>query len=157
MLCEIVIQDLVPDDFLPLMRDYAVLGKKYDPDCEKITDMTGCGNKYKAYKMIAKVPWPMSGRYSFCVAYPYENANEGEHIFILSQEGTESVHEQNLNEDEKKNQLLAALHHIGYKWSPIKDDKGKVTGTNMFMTVDQSMGGNIPKWLEEMAGPAGMI
>jgi hypothetical protein len=160
LIIECLIPDMVPDDWLVMMNNMEYYSLKYDKECERMEKLEGAGDKYEAWKMIFRLPSFLTPRYCFLACYPFLNCGDGEHAYVMSVEGLESVFEQNTTADEKAKWIHAQMHHIGYKFIPERNEEGKITGCTYFCVCDYSIGGSfnsVPKWLEYFMGEAGIM
>jgi hypothetical protein len=86
---EMIVDDLVPNDYLPFMKNMPYYTVKYDDFCESVEPLVGCGTDYECTKMITKLPWPMWDRYCLTVNYPFIEYAKDEHVFIMAYGGLE--------------------------------------------------------------------
>jgi hypothetical protein len=146
-------EDMHPNDFLVFIRNYAYYTKKYDKEVKEIIHLgADVGAAYEAFKITTNMPAIFTPRYMFMTSYPFIDYAKDEHMWAGSCEGLEPVIEQNLKPEEKKH-IHMRMNHCGYKFMPIRDDKGKVIATNFFISSDIQAGGKAMDLMAEFLGP----
>lgn len=91
VLVEYEMKDLMPNDFIGFIHNWAGFTQKYNPYVKSMTPVQGCGTKYQTYKTVTKAPWPIYNRYMFTVCYEFLDYGPNEHILITSDKGLDSV------------------------------------------------------------------
>jgi ribosome-associated translation inhibitor RaiA len=89
----------------------------------------------------------------FVTCYTFIDYAEDEHILITSDQGLDSVLDSNLSEKEKKSLVRSRMNFGTWWFKPIRDEKGAIVGTNMFAVVQADAGGQVPKWIQNVAAP----
>ena len=77
----------------------------------------------------------------------------GEQICLFSCTGNEDLKEKHFSAKDKKNFVLATQFVGGWIISPVKDEQGNVTGSNLKYLNSSDAGGNIPQFIQKHEGP----
>jgi hypothetical protein len=80
--------DLVPDNFLYFMENWATCSTVLNPMIISAIELEPIQG-YNVGKAIADVPWPLWKRITMSARYPIINFRDNEHLFILSERGAE--------------------------------------------------------------------
>lgn len=76
-------------------------------------------NGYGTGRTVAVCPWPLSKRIMYSARYPCLDYKPGEHIFLMSERGSEPRIV--FTELEAANYALAKLYVAGWNFAPIFD------------------------------------
>lgn len=74
-------------------------------------------------------------------------------MLITSEQGLETVIDQNLTDKERKSLVRLRMSFGTWWFKPVKDKDGVLVGTTLFCCVSADAGGNIPKWIQNIAAP----
>lgn len=136
--------DLVPNNFLYFLDNWASCSKKLNPlidSAEELEPIQG----FNVGRAVANTPWPLWKRVTFSARYPSVNYKKDEHLFILSERGAESVIEKNFTEEDKKTFCLAKLFVAGWHFAPVHSAEGELVGTRILYLISADAGGAIPQ------------
>ena len=126
-----VIADIVPDDFRVFFEQWESHGAGANDTIESI-DKVGTDNGVDTLKIVAKAPWPISNRVMFSTRY-LEMDLDGGHMMLFCSAGNDAMVDnlEIMTAKEKKKLVVATVFLSGWWVTPIKDESGAVTGTNM--------------------------
>ena len=142
------VEGLTPmGDFNYFIENWATCAPKVNPlifDLKELEPVDGVPVAYT----IAKCPAPLSNRINFAARYVRYDREPGEILFLMSERGAES-RITTVDKDLVKAQLFVA----GWQFIPVEDACGEVIGTKIFYLQSADAGGNIPSFVQNMAGP----
>ena len=126
-----VIPDLVPDDFRVFFEQWDVHGAGANDTVESITKVS-TDNGVDTLKIVAIAPWPISNRVMFSTRY-LEMDMDGGHMILFCSDGNDALasNPEMMTAREIRKLVVATVYLSGWWVTPIKDESGAVTGTNM--------------------------
>lgn len=134
-------------NFNYFIENWATCAPKVNPLIIELKEMEPVDGVPIAYT-IAKCPSPLNNRINFNARYVRYDRQPGEILFMLSEKGAESR-----ITTIDKNLVKAQLFVAGWQFIPVEDSCGEVIGTKIFYLQSADAGGNIPSFVQNMAGP----
>ena len=143
-----MVEGLTPmEDFNFFIENWPICAHKVNPLIIELKELEPVDGVSVAYT-IAKCPAPLSNRINFAARYVRYDREPGEILFLMSERGAES-RITTVDKDLVKAQLFIA----GWQFIPVEDACGEVIGTKIFYLQSADAGGNIPSFVQNMAGP----
>merc|ERR1712083_457776 len=147
-----VVEGLIPADFKAFFERWHEVGCEAN-DILKESTLVDEVEGLKVCKIIVKTPWPIWNRCLINTFYPFFDREDGSQIFFFSCNGNDELKEKHFTKKDKKNFVLALQFVGGWIISPIKDEAGNVTGSNLKYLNSSDAKGNIPQFIQKSEGP----
>ena len=138
-----VIDGLKPEDFKCFFENWAPASVEIN-DTVKRVDKCDEEEGHDVYKMEINFPWPLWNRLMILTLYKRLDQPDGSQICFFSCDGNDAMKEKHFDENDKKNFVLGTQPIGGWILTPIKNEAGEVTGTNMMFANSANVQGNVP-------------